>query len=191
MARDRNRKPPPAPDLPNLTAKQLKFVEGLIAGLTGSDAYRQAYDASGMSPTSISAEAARMRRHPDVQAWYHAWAIAHMTEGVLTKEQHLRELAAIRELGKAEGDLKTAVAAEHLRGKVSGHYVERSEVHVYDPAAILAQIRQMDPAIASLLAARFNLALPSADAAGAVDGVEDLSEVIDVGPVPPPVPGVD
>lgn len=186
MAREKGRQvQPDVKDLPAITPKQMKFVEGLVAGLTGSEAYRQAYDASGMSPTSISAEAARTRRHPDVDAWYRAFATAHLTEGVLTKEQHLRELAAIREQGKAEGDLKTAVAAEHLRGKASGFYVERSEVHVYDPAAILAQIRQMDPAIASLLAARFNLALPSPDTA------QDTADAVNAEPIPSPGPLVD
>ena len=37
----------------NLTAKQEKFAVGVAAGLTQSDAYRMAYNASGMQPKQV------------------------------------------------------------------------------------------------------------------------------------------
>ncbi len=174
---------PNADELPLLTDKQMRFVEGIVSGKTGSDAYRDAFDTSNMLPTTISASASTLRREPKVEAWIRAWHIAHMGSGVLSKEQHLRELEAIRELSKEQGDLKSAVAAEHLRGKASGLYVERSEVTVYDPAAILAQIANIDPSIAARLAERFNIALPAL-LAGQSSQPADM-EGVSAGPVRP------
>lgn len=165
--------------LPVLTGKQMLFVEGVVAGKSASEAYRGAYDTEGMLSTTISASASQLRHNRDVDAWICAWHVAHMGAGVLTKEEHVRELGAIRELSKDQGDLKSAIAAEHLRGKVSGFYVERSEVTVYDPAAILAQIANIDPTIAARLAERFNLPLPAllASAASADRSAQPLDLV--------------
>lgn len=163
--------------LPVLTGKQMLFVEGVVAGKSASEAYRAAYDAEGMSPTSVSGAAAVLRHSRDVNAWICAWHVAHMASGLLTKEEHIRELGAIRELSKDQGDLKSAVAAEHLRGKVSGFYVERSEVTVYDPAAILAQIANIDRTIAARLAERFNLPLPALLAGPLADQPVDGEDV--------------
>lgn len=185
---------PGAKELPNLTAKQMGFVAAILGGKNASDAYREAYAAADMAPATINAAASKLRRDPDIDAWIRAGHIAHLTSGVLTKEEHIRELGAIRELGKEQGDLKSAVAAEHLRGKASGFYVERSEVTIYDPAAILAQIATMDPQVAALLAQRFNLPLPSrspaslasSSAASPIDGDADPAELAEISPSVPP-----
>lgn len=51
-----------------LTAKQEKFAEGLAAGLTNSEAYRQAYDASTMAAATVHNEAAKLAQHQGVAA---------------------------------------------------------------------------------------------------------------------------
>ena len=51
-----------------LTAKQMKFVEGVCEGGSQSNAYRKAYDTSQMAPKTIWEEASRLRRHPKVAA---------------------------------------------------------------------------------------------------------------------------
>jgi len=55
---------PGKPD--KLTGKQSAFVQGILKGLSQSDAYRQAYDAENMSPTSIWEEASRLCANPKV-----------------------------------------------------------------------------------------------------------------------------
>jgi hypothetical protein len=50
-----------AEELPDLTGQQMKFVEGLLAGKTGTDAYRAAYDCSNMLSTTVTANASRLR----------------------------------------------------------------------------------------------------------------------------------
>jgi hypothetical protein len=49
-----------------LTEKQLKFTEALAAGATNAEAYRLAYDASGMSPNTIYSEACKLAASPKI-----------------------------------------------------------------------------------------------------------------------------
>lgn len=49
-----------------MTDKQMEFCRQVVAGNTLSGAYRQAYDADGMSPESVHVEASRLFRHPEV-----------------------------------------------------------------------------------------------------------------------------
>src|SRR4051794_17413357 len=49
-----------------LTAKQEQFVAGLLAGKTQVDAYRAAYDTSGMSDNAQRVEACKLCRHPKI-----------------------------------------------------------------------------------------------------------------------------
>lgn len=49
-----------------LTVKQEAFSQGLASGLSNADAYRQAYDTSGMKPGTIHNEACKLAAHPNV-----------------------------------------------------------------------------------------------------------------------------
>ncbi len=52
----------------SLTQKQEDFVQAVRAGTSYSDAYRQAYNAQGMTPTSIHREAHALTVHPKITA---------------------------------------------------------------------------------------------------------------------------
>ena len=49
-----------------LTEKQERFAQGLAAGLTNAEAYRQAYDASAMKPATLHNESSKLAAHPAV-----------------------------------------------------------------------------------------------------------------------------
>lgn len=51
-----------------LTAKQNMFAEGLVAGLSNADAYRQAYDTANMKAATIHNEACKLAALPHVAA---------------------------------------------------------------------------------------------------------------------------
>lgn len=92
-----------------LTGKRLRFAEGVVSGLSASEAYRRAYDASGMKPASVATEASRLLRDPK---------IAHMVrEGI---EQAMTNAAWNRE--KAIGRLTevNALCFERLTGGGAG-----------------------------------------------------------------------
>lgn len=77
-----------------LTGKRLRFAEGVVSGLSASEAYRRAYDASGMKPASVATEASRLLRDPKIArmvregieqvmanaAWNREEAIGRLTE---------------------------------------------------------------------------------------------------------------
>lgn len=55
-----------------LTEKQERFAKGLANGLSNADAYRQAYDASGMKDATIHSEACTMAARPKIAERVHA-----------------------------------------------------------------------------------------------------------------------
>lgn len=57
-------KPPPAGK--KMTAKQERFADNLIKGMTQSGAYREAYDAENMSDKAVWNEASLLAGHPGV-----------------------------------------------------------------------------------------------------------------------------
>ena len=54
------------PPVRKLTRNQAAFRDAILAGFTPSHAYKQAFNAGGMSRKSISAEAAKLLKHPGV-----------------------------------------------------------------------------------------------------------------------------
>ena len=55
-----------------LTSKQERFLAEMIRGATQADAYRAAYNATGMKPSAIYTEAGRIMAHPEVSRRLHA-----------------------------------------------------------------------------------------------------------------------
>lgn len=147
-----------AAELPELTAQQLEFVEGLLAGKTASDAYRAAYDCAGSSSRTIWANACRLRNDGKVSAWLAAARQAYLGHAVLSLEGHLRELERLRELALAAGNIGAAVQAEQLRGKASGHYVEQFADVTCDPVRTLNEIAELSPELAAALAKQHGIA---------------------------------
>jgi hypothetical protein len=142
-----------AEDLPDLTDQQRAFVEGLLAGKTASDAFRAAYDTSNMQQNTIWAAASRLRADSKVDAWLSAARQAHLGQGTVTLEGHIRELDRLKEIAIKTGNVGAAVQAEQLRGKAQGHYVERMDVTHHNSDALLDEIRQLSPELAEQLGA--------------------------------------
>ena len=139
--------------LPDLTPQQQEFVRQLLAGKTGADAYRAAYDTSNMLTNTVIAAASRLRSDANVSAWLAAGRKAHLGTAVLTRDAHMAELERLRELALESGNIGAAVAAEQTRGKVAGHHVERVMELPADPADTLKTIAEHQPDLAAQLAA--------------------------------------
>jgi hypothetical protein len=151
-----------AADLPELTDKQEKFVQGLLAGLKTVDAYRAAYDCSGMSSNSVWREASVMSRHSKIAQWLAAAREACMGAGTVSLEGHLQQLERIREIALASGNIGAAVAAEQSRGKVTGHYIDqvRDVTAAHDSAATIRQLAELTGADPFVIAAKYGVDLP-------------------------------
>lgn len=108
----------------DLTAKQAKFRDLLLAGEGPSAAYRSAFDCQNMSAASISVEAARLKKHPKIAL---AIKTAQDKQGAYTLQQHLEELQELKEAAIEANQLGPAVSACEKAGRVAGFYVERTE----------------------------------------------------------------
>lgn len=142
-------------ELPDLTPQQMKFVEGIAGGKTASDAYRAAYNTENYSPNAIWVDASRLKSNPKVRLWLAALRSAGFMSSKCTHEEHLRELADLRDDARASGNMGAAILAEVSRGKASGHYTEKVEISAgqSDTAERLRKIAESNPDMAPLAAA--------------------------------------
>lgn len=142
----------PEEDLPDLTPQQRKFVEGILANKSASEAYRCAYDAENMKDTSIWTEASRVRNNASVSLWISAARKAGLWQPKVSLDQHLSRLDRLEELCIVSGNMGAAVQAEQLIGKASGHYTENLNIMASDPLDMLKEIASLSPALAAQLA---------------------------------------
>lgn len=156
-----------AEELPELTAAQHKFVEGLLSGKTGADAYRAAYDCSNMLGATVIAQASRLRADHKIDAWLSAGRQAHLGTAVVTFESHIRELERLKEIALKSGNVGAAVQAEQIRGKAAGHHVDqvRDVTERHDPAQTIRDIAQHAPELAASLAAQHGISLDLSEGA--------------------------
>ena len=143
-----------AADLPPITPKQEHFINLVLEGRTTIEAYRTAYDTQAALGTQRT-EASRLMRTPAIRAWLRAARTAGLENAVVTREHHVRSLVRLRELGIANGDLKSAVAAEIGIGKAMGFHELNINITRNDPATLLAELRQVSPAAAEAIAKQF------------------------------------
>lgn len=105
-----------------LTPKQELFAQAVFAGKSHSDAYRHAYDTSGMTEKSIHEEGSRTANHLKV-----ASRIAELFGGLaddtkFTKEQAMREYEEARILASTmeKPNVTAMVAATNGKVEVAG-----------------------------------------------------------------------
>ncbi|MFM7655653.1 MAG: hypothetical protein ACKO56_09745 [Paracoccaceae bacterium] len=119
-----------------MTAKQERFALSIAEGTTQADAYRQAYDASGMKDGTVWSEAARLMRRPHVTA-----RVAELRAEAEAVRQGLllsREEAILARLEHEALTAKTdsaRIRALELLGKAAGLFVERVEVERVERSA--------------------------------------------------------
>jgi hypothetical protein len=150
-----------ADKLPDLTPKQLAFVQGILAGKSATDAYRAAYECDTMSQAVVWKEASLLRSDRKIAVWIAAARQAHLGNARVSLDQHVQELERLKEIALASGNVGAAVQAEQLRGKALGHYVERYADVTPDPIADLREIAASSPELAEQLAKQHGIAWPA------------------------------
>ncbi len=119
-----------------LTAKQRTFAAAIAEGTTQADAYRQAYDASGMKDGTVWSEAARLMRRPQVTA--RVEELRAEAEAVRQGLLFSREEAILARLEHEALTAKTdsaRIRALELLGRHAGMFVERVEVEQVERSA--------------------------------------------------------
>ena len=85
-----------------LTAKQEKYVQGLISGLSQREAYKRAYEASKMKDETIDARASRLLKEYKISARYEELISEHKQKALWTREKAVEELLFILDFSKKE-----------------------------------------------------------------------------------------
>jgi hypothetical protein len=107
-----------------LTAKQLRFAQGAVSGMSLADAYRQAYDAENMTAKAIQVEASRLASRADIALAMESISAKKAKEmQVLTVSDRDNLLTKLRSWtnGEAVATASQLRAAE-LLGKACGLY---------------------------------------------------------------------
>lgn len=143
-----------------LTSKQRKFAENLADGMTQSDAYRNAYDASEMQGDTIRSKASLMAGRDDIRAAVDALMEARMrlieVKGVSDREKVVTLLRKFAE-DEARPD-HVRLRAVELWGKTCGAFVEVIEDRRERPAANVAlELERRLGALLSASASRVNV----------------------------------
>lgn len=157
------------PELPDLNPRHLAFVEALVTGAAANavEAYTIAYGTKHASRSSLWQKASLLATNPRIQEWLAAYRMAALDDMMTTADRHIGQLARIRELAIAKGDLKAAGIAEVSRGKVAGLYQEHLVVEhrAGDGALIDALTRTLGAETAAQLAVALGVkALPGDNA---------------------------
>jgi len=121
-------------ELPRLTDKQMKFVEGVQKGLKKSEAYRYAYNTETMTKESIWVAASRLASNANVSLWLDSIrreAIRRLNdEASYTLQDHINELNDLIEDAKKAGAWAQALGGIQLKGKATNKYTSHSEINV-------------------------------------------------------------
>lgn len=116
------------------TAQEEAFCVALVFGRMGhADAYRAAYPTSEKwKPNVVSVKAYELRKRANVLKRLEQMQAERKTltdaSQLCTLEEHLKELADLRDLARGKENFSEARQCEYLRGQVAGHYIERKQV---------------------------------------------------------------
>ena len=134
-----------------LTLKQRKFAENVIAGMSLSDAYRGAYDASGMTSAQIHREASLLGSDQRVAQCMEALAAVRRRQSEATTVSDRDMLVTLlRKWSKGdESATSSQLRAAELLGKACGLYRDVVEDHRERPASLVAA--ELEARLASLL----------------------------------------
>jgi hypothetical protein len=127
-----------------LTPKREAFAAGLAAGMTQAAAYRQAFPKSlQWKDATVWRKASLLAGNGEVQARVCDLQVQTADAALVTRVEHVAELARLRRLAEVGGQYAAAIKAEELRGKVCGLYVEKLEHTGKGGGPIEARVRDL------------------------------------------------
>ena len=86
----------------NLTPKQEKFVQALIAGKSQREAYKEAYNATRMKDATIDSKAYLLFNKDYIRARYNELLEEHKNKALYTREEAVKDLIWIKEEAKQD-----------------------------------------------------------------------------------------
>lgn len=105
-----------------LTAKQEKFVQNIIDGMSQADAYRSAYDTKRMSDKTVWESASKLMATPKVTARLAELRERMVDKSIMTAKQRLEFLTNVV---NGEEDINAKLKAIDIMNKMQGEYEQK------------------------------------------------------------------
>lgn len=134
-----------------LTAKQRKFAENVVNGMSIADSYRNSYDAANMKPASVQRRAAELMVDGRVRACMQALAERRrrISEVTTTSDRDML-VTLLRQWSRGEAPAThSQLRAAELLGKACGLYRDVVEDHRERPSQLVAA--ELEARLAALL----------------------------------------
>lgn len=117
-----------------LTAKQEAFCVKVAEGKTYSDAYRHAYNCEKMQDNVINVKASELMSNGNISVRVDELKDELCLSSKYDLEAHFRELEELKQLAltpqgdNGRIDMNVATRIAELKGKVTGHYIDRKSI---------------------------------------------------------------
>lgn len=111
-----------------LTAKQEKFVQGIIEGMSQADAYRSAYSCKRMADKTVWENASRLMADSKVKARVQELRDELMKPTIMSSQQRLEWLTGV--INSSEESTGDKLKAADIMNKMQGEYVQKVEADV-------------------------------------------------------------
>lgn len=112
------------------TQKKEAFCLAFLETGNAAESYRRAYDVKNMKPETIIKRSGELFSEREVKARLQELRAPAIKAAQLKLEQHLGDLARLRDAAESEGKYGPAIQAEIARGKAAGLYVEKIDMNV-------------------------------------------------------------
>lgn len=121
-----------------LTAKQEKFVQNLINGMSQREAYKDSYNAENMSDKSIDTKACNLLKQDKVRSRFNELRDKVEREAVMSafeKRMILRQIALDKDSTRAD-----RIKAIDCDNKMAGEYITKVEAEVNNEVNITIEL---------------------------------------------------
>lgn len=120
-----------------LTAKQEKFAQNLVTGMSQADAYRSAYSTKNMSDKTIWEAASRLVADSKVSARLSELRGQLTKATIMSAQERLEWLTGVI---NSEEDVNAKLKAIDLMNKMQGEYVQKIEADVKSEVTISIEL---------------------------------------------------
>lgn len=123
-----------------MTPRQEKFARAFIETGNASEAYRQAYNIGKRKPETITNDAYKLLKKPDIVAMIDSLKAEHRERHNMTVDDILQELEEARQIAKQDNKAAPMVAATMGKAKVLGLIIDKQELKTIEPPKIVVEL---------------------------------------------------
>ena len=121
-----------------LTAKQEKFVNCIIEGMSQADAYRSAYNTSRMTDKTIHESASKLMADPKISTRVAELRGKLESKAIMTAQERMEWLTQL--IGNENVGTTDRLRAIDIMNKMQGEYVQKVDANVHQDVTINVEL---------------------------------------------------